>query len=437
MSASTKSNHAVQQYLARYAEPEIQQLAVLTRWFEQRGALPFAHALTLPLCSEDINALLPTFRLAAQARALVILVVNEPPAALPAVQSANHRLIALLHSLADKTLHQSEHLCAMDINHAAVILVDRTGSLAIPSDEGVGLARKIGMDISLALWTQGLVANPWLKTTDADARVPPDYFETPVPGAGSAALCQYQYLFGDDDLGRATALYDLRNSQYQQGLRDAGSAYAYNPVGSLMWVRADDYAAVRGVPKKSGGEDFYLLNKLQKLGGVVQLQQPLIELHCRTSDRVPFGTGPAVSRILSVADIYQIPLMYHPQLFPLLKTTLDYLAATEPQSWLTGELPDICRGALISLKPQAAQAHLANHWWNPQRYRRHLNDWFDAFRTLKFVHYLRAEKHPDLSYKNWSSLTGRDPLELMLTASHGQNRPEAASFHASHPVATL
>ena len=437
MSSSSKSNHAVQQYLSRYAESEISHLEPLIQWFERQGALPFAHALTLPLCSEDINALLATFPLTAQASAVVILVVNEPPAALPAVQSANHRLIALLHSLAGDNLYQRQNLCAMRINNTPVILVNRTGAMAIPSDEGVGLARKIGMDISLALWAQGHVANHWLKTTDADATLPTNYFDAPTPRSASALLCRYEYLFSDDDLSRATALYDLRTREYQEGLQEAGSAYAYNPVGSLMWVQAADYAAVRGVPKKSGGEDFYLLNKLQKIGGVVQLQQSVIELQCRTSDRVPFGTGPAVSRLLTTPDIYQIPLMYHPQLFSLLKTTLEYLRITEPQKWLTGDLADICRSALISLKPQAAQRHLTKHWSNPQRYQQHLNDWFDAFRTLKFLHYLRSESYPDLSYRDWVGLSGRDPLQLMLPGGHGQNRPEADSFLASHPVANL
>ncbi|GIR63469.1 MAG: hypothetical protein CM15mP68_1350 [Pseudomonadota bacterium] len=62
-----------------------------------------------------------------------------------------------------------------------------------------------------------------------------------------------------------------------------GSAYAYPTLGSTISVHAQSYARVRGYPKRNAGEDFYLLNKLNKLHPVQVLQQPVIEVQARLS----------------------------------------------------------------------------------------------------------------------------------------------------------
>lgn len=89
--------------------------------------------------------------------------------------------------------------------------------------------------------------------------------------------------------------YEYRLHYWVTCLQRAGSAYAFATLGSVMQLSLPHYAAVRGFPKRNGGEDFYLLNKLNKVGVVqsVHTRSPVI-LSSRRSHRVPFGTGPGV-----------------------------------------------------------------------------------------------------------------------------------------------
>ena len=118
----------------------------------------------------------------------------------------------------------------------------------------------------------------------------------------------------------------------------AGSPYAFHTIGSTMAVSAVHYAKVRGFPKREAGEDFYLLNKLAKVGSVLELDvgtdDGAIEIDSRRSDRVPFGTGAAVNKITGLADPVREFQFYDPEVFGLLKTW-----ATEPARGLA--CPDL------------------------------------------------------------------------------------------------
>ncbi len=80
---------------------------------------------------------------------------------------------------------------------------------------------------------------------------------------------------------------------------------------------------MRGFPKREAGEDFYLLNKLAKVGTVLELAEgpdnEAIRIESRRSDRVPFGTGAAVNRITALADPLGEFRFYDPSVFELLK----------------------------------------------------------------------------------------------------------------------
>ncbi len=71
----------------------------------------------------------------------------------------------------------------------------------------------------------------------------------------------------------ATQLYELSLRYYVAGMKFARSPYAFHTIGSSMAVSPVHYARVRGFPKREAGEDFYLLNKLAKLGSVLELDR--------------------------------------------------------------------------------------------------------------------------------------------------------------------
>jgi len=204
---------------------------------------------------------------------------------------------------------------------------------------------------------------------------------------------------------------------YVLGLQSAGSPYAYHSIGSLIAVDATAYAEVRGVPRRHGAEDFYFLNKLAKLGAIRRLSGSPIELEARASQRVPFGTGPAIRRALESSD----PLrnFYHPECFHYLAALL---AAVERA--LSGGAP--IAGAAL-LREEGArrgldarrteemadflklETRLRESTARSTRHATRLRDWhthFDALRTLQLLHWLRDRGLPSSDWQGAMSSLG-------------------------------
>jgi hypothetical protein len=244
---------------------------------------------------------------------------------------------------------------------------------------GVGLARKIGCDLALSLWTRGQLREPWIHTTDADAVPPVEAFDLDPPDAVALSLPLWHEPSGDPRIDEATALYELWLRYYVAGLRWAGSPWAFLTVGSAMAVRTDAYAAARGVPRRDAGEDFYLLTKLAKLGRVVTPDIPPVRIRSRLSTRVPFGTGPGVAKILATE-----PRFYDPRVFAALRAILGALEDgrdPEHDAWRQLGGPEGVLSATTSARTE------------DQR-RRRIREWLDGFRTLKLVHLLQRNHPP-------------------------------------------
>ena len=226
-------------------------------------------------------------------RVLIVVVVNAPEGD---PQQALERTRTLLESLSGSA--------------EGVLAIDRV-SRPLPAKQGVGLARKIGADICCALIDRGTVASTLIHMTDADTVLPPDYFEAAAATEG-ITLLPFRHRARNPALARAAALYELHLHHYVAGLRAARSPYAYQTLGSTIVTDAATYARVRGIPKRNAAEDFYFLNKAAKVARVTSLAGPVIEIAARRSDRVPFGTGPALAAVPPNADDY---VSYAPEVF--------------------------------------------------------------------------------------------------------------------------
>jgi hypothetical protein len=267
------------------------------------------------------------------------------------------------------------------------------------------LARKLGADIGLRLYAGGRLKSPFLHSTDADVELPADYFDRPElvrsPRA-SALLYPFTHRPEDDPaLARAIALYEISLRYYVLGLAYAGSPYAYHTIGSTLAVDAAAYAKVRGFPKRTAGEDFYLLSKLAKVGAIARMSGQPIAVRGRPSDRVPFGTGPAVRRIAETGP--ERFTLYHPSLFEYLRAWLEALAGIAPGKGDSVELLarrscgrmglDAERLILAAetLGALDAVARAASESKDHEGLKRRLSTWFDAFRTLKLLHALQEK----------------------------------------------
>lgn len=404
------SELALRKYLERYAEPE-------AAWGHELHT-QYAGVLVVPLQREDesfLGNLAPALNSPdSGGRVLVVAVVNATDEAPNATHDGNARLLKIL---ADRLVPRQE-LPALDRSPASAILgrpgafdllvIDRASpGKRLPVGEGVGLARRIGMDLALQLQQLDGITSPWLATTDADAQPPASYFQTlaavaPLTPGGvrrvALTLPFWHTPSGDAAIDGATADYELSLRYYTLGLAAAGSPYAYQSMGSSLAVLAEAYAEVRGFPRRNAGEDFYLLDKLAKVGALHRPDCEPIRLRSRTSDRVPFGTGRKVGEIVENAGALST---YHPRVFELLGVTLAALRhavtvrdADSLRLQLKAKLDAGTAGAVSSaledLQVFDALPGMLDASPDTRVRARRLLTWFDALRTLRFIHVLEA-----------------------------------------------
>jgi hypothetical protein len=401
------SELARRKYLERYAEPE-------ARFALQLGH-QYSAVLAVPLYGEDASFLegLAPACMAAPGRVLLIAVVNATDEAPAEVAQKNQLLVQRL----SERLGARQELAPVEGSPATAVLgrpssfdlllIDRASEgRRLPPGEGVGLARRIGADLSLALHARGGVVCPWLACSDADARLPLDYFAalTGLPARAAdgtrrvaLSLPFWHVASAAEAIDTATFSYELSLRYYTLGLASAGSPYAYESLGSSLCAHADAYAEVRGFSRLKAGEDFYLLDKLAKVGSVHRPPLEPIQLTARVSDRVPFGTGARVGELLR-GDPLRV---YHPRLFDLLGVTLKALRHAVRVRNQDAVLPALASSLDVGTVGAISSALDELHAFDALRdmlgaspdarvRERRLLTWFDALRTLRFIHLLEV-----------------------------------------------
>ena len=412
--AGSALEKALAQYLARHAEPEAKLVSGL-------GG-PWGHALVVPAYGErdSLFPMLGSVPAGPRGGVLLAVVLNarvDSPA-------RTHESNAFVRQRLARDLPEIEILSdappirAHRLTAGTLLEIDRAvPGHFLPEGQGVGLARKIGNDAVLALRAQGRVASPWLHNTDADVLLPPDYFdqlEGVDPAGVGCAIYSYDHRFeADPALAEAARLYEISLRYYVLGLAWAGSPYAYQSMGSCLAIPAEAYAAVRGFPRKNAAEDFYLLDKLAKVGSIVRLPGTPLVLEGRPSDRVPFGTGRALRDLVEKKrgrGLAEFRLT-HPLVFGHLAAWLRVLAHVARSGGdlaaAIGKLPaespffraDLLQQVLEKMGAFEAVREAASAARDPDVLLRRLHTWFDAFRTLKLVHGLRDAGFPSMPWR--------------------------------------
>lgn len=409
-------------YLAHYAEPEI---SLLNSFPQERQ---FQHVIVIPAFQESI-AFVERFKVSALAKqnCLMIVVINQPDNLFGRENAHYQTELAKDIAALGCSIWQEDILELIDIEspndddvNSSILIVDRF-SQPIPADFGVGLARKIGCDIAIALAASQHIKVPWVHSSDADAHLPENYLSSHLginkveqknTKSCVATCCNFYHHSDDKQVHDANALYETALRYYVAGLAYANSPYAYFTIGSLVSFHVDAYCQVRGFPKRSAGEDFYLLNKLAKIGQVAHLSETVIKLDARPSERVPFGTGPAVKTIMALREQGLPYCYYHPDVFFELKACL----ANFNKLWQHREnynawslqLSTLSRKALLEV---GLDTFVEKHKEAKQvQFEKQLTVWFDSFKTLKFIHALRENGLDNMALQQ--ALT-KAPFKLM------------------------
>ncbi|MFK7733535.1 MAG: hypothetical protein AB8B48_18085 [Pseudomonadales bacterium] len=394
----------ITQYLERYAEQE----ATFTVDFPEQ----FDSVLVLPCFDEPWATCCSLLEHEFENEVLLILVLNQPEDI--DVCENNQDLHDKLVSQFSKIWHSSnEQLALYKKNDNSVLLVDRfSDHHQISRKLGVGLARKVGADIALSLIQQGHVRNQWIHNIDADIALPSTYSTlVDTESTDTAALILPFEHFANERaaLNQAQVLYDRHMNYYVAALRWAGSPYAYHSLGSTIIINAQQYAQVRGFPKRSAGEDFHLLNKLRKVGDIKSLPAPVIRIQTRLSHRTPFGTGAAISDISQLDNPESDYLFYHPQIFIELMVLLALFPTLRNEQQTTlRSIPSDTQQILETFNFSKAVRHAISHSDSEQGFLKHMHTWFDALKTLQFVHALRDRKYPSVTGKKLDQLLPDD-----------------------------
>lgn len=257
---------------------------------------------------------------------------------------------------------------------------------------GVGAARKLGMDSFIAALDADSVNDALFFSLDADTRVDENYFAIlekafhDHPEAGFVTAGFRHEAGSTPELEHAIREYEKYLRDYVSGLRRARSPYAFMSIGSAFAVRGSCYIGAGGMKSRRAGEDFYFLQQCAKCGSFFAEESVLVFPSARRSGRNPFGTGPALEKLLSGAGLRRIP----PSAFCLLGELLAAAegAALESPERLLAASPREAREFLEAESFGSAwQRILANTPRRPEARKRAFDCWFDGLRTLRFLHH--------------------------------------------------
>lgn len=288
-----------------------------------------------------------------------------------------------------------------------LVVIDRSskGSGWTGKNFGVGWARKVLFDHILSV----AAPDDIIVSMDADTQFGPNYLQSLLdsfaahPEWVALSAPYYHRLTGDDGTDRAILHYEIYMRNYAINMLRIGSPYSFTAIGSAIVVRAESLRKIGGITPVKSGEDFYLVQKLTKMGPVSSWNPESVYPASRFSDRVFFGTGPAMSKAAS-GDLSSYPI-YHHSLFAKVEATYS----------LTDELyyHDLHSEFLDFLQQQFNQSDLwstiRNNVKDSNQFRRAFHEKADGLRILQFLKQKqKAEPIPDMQ-----SL--RENLMLFLT----------------------
>jgi hypothetical protein len=270
---------------------------------------------------------------------------------------------------------------------------------------GAGMARKIGMDeavrrINVINKSEGVIVS-----TDSDCLFSHNYLQQieyvfSQNKSCFAATLNFKHRMAEMDNPKqklGIQLYEDYLHYYKKALDFAGFPHSIYTIGSAFAVRADAYIKQGGMNRRQAGEDFYFLNKLTHLGPVTEINDAFVYPSARVSDRVPFGTGAAMTKWMNEAE--DLSLIYNFAAFLDLKTLFDqvdslFRISTEDYSRFILFLPDSVPEYLQTLDFEVKLAEINQNSSSLSSFRKRFFQFFDAFIILRFLNLAHQKCYP-------------------------------------------
>jgi len=313
----------------------------------------------------------------------LIIVLNYPADDSPAIKTQTAETCALL----TKFITQNEPAW---INTYLIEAYDLPTKKA-----GVGLARKIGMDEAAWRFNQ-IDKDGIIVCFDADSLCQKNYlvsveaaFLSNKKAVGASIYYEHPLQLEDGKLNTAIIQYELHLRYYIQALAYCGYPFAYHTIGSSMAVRSSVYQKQGGMNTRKAGEDFYFLHKLIPLGNFLNINNTKVIPSARESDRVPFGTGRAMQKQRSGEK--SLNQTYNFESFEALRFFFEAITSHQP----IDNIPAPIEAFLLNEQMLEELKKIKEQAKSPNHFTERFFQWFNGFKVLKCVHYLRDNYFPE------------------------------------------
>jgi hypothetical protein len=189
-----------------------------------------------------------------------------------------------------------KYLLSLEDNRIEILDKSSPGNGWTPKAHGIGFARKYLMDHISKMAHPGDI----IISMDADTLFNKGYFATVAenlrlnPAASAVSVPYYHRLSYQNELDRAMLRYEIYMRAYAINMWRIKSPYCFTALGSAIALPVWAYRASGGLTPKMSGEDFYFLQKIVKTGRLLHWNGEIVYPATRLSDRVFFGTGPAL-----------------------------------------------------------------------------------------------------------------------------------------------
>jgi hypothetical protein len=262
---------------------------------------------------------------------------------------------------------------------------------------GVGLARKTGMDEALRRFNHVEKPGGIILCLDADCTVSSGYLlsvynELLLDKDRKGCVIHYEHpLSGRDypeEVYNAVLQYELHLRYYFLALRYSGFPYVFHTVGSTIAVKALAYLKGGGMNRRQAGEDFYFVQKMVSSGRWHTIYSATVYPSPRVSDRVPFGTGLAVGKMVRKGE--KVFMTYNPSAFEDLKCFLNlcrsvFIENNRFHAKIYNELPESFKTFLPGSDWQMKLEEIAGNSSGIDSFNKRLYQWFNMFRVVKYL----------------------------------------------------